>query len=204
MTIAMGTSTLGAQQRVHGGPLSVERAVRYGAEAARALAAHAGPDRPSRRQTGENPDHWTTVKVLDFGLATLTEASPNPSRDAPTWRASRVRRRDHRGHAPQQASKAIDQRSASSRSGVVLFEMLSGRRPGWRFSSSALLTVRTRRRTSPRGSTIPRRSTGSCAAAWKKPSERYQSVRRSCSRSRCGPRVRDFRGEATSDDASPR
>jgi eukaryotic-like serine/threonine-protein kinase len=172
---------------LRGGPLSVERAVRYGTEAALALAAahQAGVVHRDVKPGNILITRGDRVKVLDFGLAKLTQPTPaaQPSAETITDVGS------HLGAvvgtiaymSPEQAdSKTVDQRSDIFSLGVVLFEMLSGRRP---FGGDSLLSTFLSILKEPAPdltairSVIPRplnRIVRRCLE--KNPSERYQSA----------------------------
>jgi len=169
---------------LRGGPLSVERAVRYGSEAAHALAAahQAGIVHRDVKPGNILITRDDRAKVLDFGLAKSTEATPRPEAETLTDVGSQA------GTllgtipymSPEQAEgKAIDHRSDIFSLGVVLFEMLSGRRPfGGDSRLSTLLSIL--KEPAPDltaiRSTIPaplNRIVRRCLE--KSPSERYQS-----------------------------
>jgi dienelactone hydrolase len=116
------------------GPLSVERAVQYATEIAGALAAaHARNIIHRDLKPGNIMITRTGVKVLDFGLAKRIDSAPD---DGPT--AVTVEAQTSAGQrlgtvaymSPEQAEgKPADVRSDLFAFGVVLYEMLSGRRP---------------------------------------------------------------------------
>ncbi len=116
------------------GPVGVERAVRYGSDVARALAAahQAGIVHRDIKPGNILITREDRAKVLDFGLAKLTELHSGTETQAETRTVTQP------GMvvgtvaymSPEQAEgKPIDERSDIFSLGVVLFEMLSGRRP---------------------------------------------------------------------------
>jgi eukaryotic-like serine/threonine-protein kinase len=172
---------------LHGGPLSVERAVRYGAEVAGALAAahQAGIVHRDIKPGNILITRDDRAKVLDFGLAKVIESSPGSQPEAETRTEVATQPGTVVGTvaymSPEQAEgKAMDQRSDIFSLGVVLFEMLSGRRPfGGDSQLSTLLSIL--KDPAPDltaiRSTIPAplsRIVRRCLE--KKPSERYQSA----------------------------
>jgi serine/threonine protein kinase/Tfp pilus assembly protein PilF len=116
------------------GPLPLDRALRYAVQICEALdAAH----RKSITHRDLKPANILVtasgVKLLDFGLAKMGSASASPASDEPTQAADLTEVGAVLGTAsymsPEQAKgEATDARSDIFSFGVVLYEMLSGRR----------------------------------------------------------------------------
>jgi formylglycine-generating enzyme required for sulfatase activity/predicted Ser/Thr protein kinase len=134
-------------QSIPDGGLPVDRAVGYAGEIAAALeAAHtAGIVHRDIKPGNILVSNTGPVKVLDFGLAKLTGQPADV--DAATMTATLA---TERGvvlgtvayMSPEQAEgKLVDQRSDVFSFGVVLYEMLTGRRAFARDSSLATLTA---------------------------------------------------------------
>lgn len=113
------------------GPLEAERALRVAAQVADALgAAHAASI--VHRDLKPSNIMMTAadrVKVVDFGLAKLSAASPaDETADALTEQGAVVGTTSYM--SPEQAAgHAIDGRSDLFSLGIILYEMLAGRRP---------------------------------------------------------------------------
>jgi dienelactone hydrolase/predicted Ser/Thr protein kinase len=117
-----------------GGPLSLDRALTYGAQVAEALAsAHAQGIVHRDLKPGNIMITSSGVKVLDFGLAKRAESSPSEGTTDPS-----LADETQEGHvmgtvaymSPEQAEgKPVDARSDMFSLGVVLYEMICGRRP---------------------------------------------------------------------------
>ena len=113
------------------GPLEAERALRVAAQVADALgAAHAASIvhrdlKPSNIMMAAGD----RVKVVDFGLAKLSAASPtDETADVLTEQGAVVGTTAYM--SPEQAAgHAIDGRSILFSLGIILYEMLAGRRP---------------------------------------------------------------------------
>jgi len=123
-----------AAAALKGGPLSVDQALRYGAEIAEALAAaHTRGIIHRDLKPGNIMITEAGVKVLDFGLAKRSE--PAGTEDGATLT---VEAETSAGQvlgtvaymSPEQAEgRPLDARSDIFALGVVLYEMLCGRRP---------------------------------------------------------------------------
>ena len=113
------------------GPLEAERALRVAAQVADALeAAHAASI--VHRDLKPSNIMMTAadrVKVVDFGLAKLSAASPaDETADALTEQGAVVGTTSYM--SPEQAAgHAVDGRSDLFSLGIILYEMLAGRRP---------------------------------------------------------------------------
>jgi len=115
--------------------LPIEEALRYATQIVEALAAaHAsGIVHRDIKPANVMVTDKGLVKVLDFGLAKLAEAPAAASPDSPTV-VTRTQKGMILGTAaymsPEQASgKRVDARADIFAVGVVLYEMLTGRRP---------------------------------------------------------------------------
>jgi serine/threonine protein kinase len=102
------------------------------------------------------------AKVLDFGLAKLTQADEPDGEDAPTLDAPA--RLSHPGTAagtpaymsPEQATgEAVDARSDIFSFGAVLYEMVTGRRPFAGGSSAELLAALLKEQPRPPSEVVP-------------------------------------------------
>ena len=122
--------------RIAGGPIPIDEALPIAKQIAEALeAAHeAGVIHRDLKPANIKVREDGTVKVLDFGLAKALEgdAGSDPS-ESPTMTAAATRAGVIMGTAadmsPEQASGAtVDRRADIWSFGVVLFEMLTGRR----------------------------------------------------------------------------
>jgi serine/threonine protein kinase/Tfp pilus assembly protein PilF len=125
------------RQRLMSGRMELTKALEIAQQVAAALAAAHAAGIVHRDIKPENvmlrPDGY--IKVLDFGLAKLTESQPSAvDTEAPT--AARVKTETGivigtvRYMSPEQArGQKVDQRTDIFSLGVVLYEMLTGRRP---------------------------------------------------------------------------
>jgi serine/threonine protein kinase/Tol biopolymer transport system component len=121
------------RERLQRGPLSVERVVSLGAQASRGLAAAHAKGVVHRDLKPENIfiTRDGRVKILDFGIAKLVQAEGHPDQvtTALGTDAGAVVGTVAYMSPEQVAGRAIDQRSDLFSFGVVLYEMLTGRRP---------------------------------------------------------------------------
>jgi tetratricopeptide (TPR) repeat protein/TolB-like protein len=125
------------RQRIDGGDLTVRKAVRLAAQIADGLAAAHGRGIVHRDLKPENV--FVTrdghLKILDFGLAKLIDRVPPTGRTADVETAEMVTEAGTvvgtvSYMAPEQLQgKPTDHRSDIFSFGIILFEMLSGRRP---------------------------------------------------------------------------
>jgi serine/threonine protein kinase len=125
------------RERIDGGDLTVRKAVRLAAQVADGLAAAHGRGIVHRDLKPENV--FVTqdghVKILDFGLAKLIDRTPPTGRTADVETAEMVTEAGTvvgtvSYMAPEQLQgRPTDHRSDIFSFGVLLFEMLSGRRP---------------------------------------------------------------------------
>ena len=124
------------RERLRGGPLPLRKAAEIGVQIAQGLASAHEHGIVHRDLKPENlfVTRDGRVKILDFGLAKLTDRDPKEAR--PT--ASTLAADSSAGGAwgtvgymsPEQArGLPLDHRSDIFTLGVILFEMLSGRRP---------------------------------------------------------------------------
>ena len=149
-------------------PLPLEQALDYGVQIASALAAahragitHRDLKPGNVMVTGpEGSGHPGLVKVLDFGLAKLTEAGV-PGEDQPT---RTLQQQTEEGAllgtvaymSPEQAEgKPVDSRSDIFSFGVLLYEMVSGRRAFERDSKLSTLSAILREEPKPLGGDVP-------------------------------------------------
>ncbi|KAB2963049.1 MAG: serine/threonine protein kinase, partial [Thermoanaerobaculia bacterium] len=124
-------------ERLVRGPLPVPEAVRVGVEIARGLAAAHGKEIVHRDLKPGNVFLTAdgTVKLLDFGLAKLVARAASPATIAEATTAAPstelgVLLGTASYMAPEQArGQAVDPRADVFAFGVVLYEMLAGRRP---------------------------------------------------------------------------
>jgi Tol biopolymer transport system component/predicted Ser/Thr protein kinase len=120
---------------LQGGPLSIERAVRYASDVAGALAAahQAGVVHRDIKPGNILITRDDRAKVLDFGLAKSTETSSGSSADAETRSAGVTEPGMVVGTvaymSPEQAQgKKVDSRTDIFSFGALLYEMITGRR----------------------------------------------------------------------------
>jgi serine/threonine-protein kinase len=118
------------------GPLRIDRAVEYGVEIARALdAAHRAGVIHRDLKPANVMVTKTGVKLLDFGLARVDAAGGGVlPKDATTIASAVTLDGVLMGTVPYMAPEQLEGRTADARSdifalGVVLFEMITGRRP---------------------------------------------------------------------------
>jgi eukaryotic-like serine/threonine-protein kinase len=142
--------------------LKMNEALKYGVQIADALGrAHAGGIIHRDLKPGNiMVDEHGLVKVLDFGLAKLTEAAP-PDEDEST---RTVRPTTEEGTivgtvaymSPEQAEgKRLDARSDIFSFGAVLYEMLSGSRAFQKDSKTSTLAAILTQEPTPLGGEIP-------------------------------------------------
>ncbi|MEO6487191.1 MAG: serine/threonine-protein kinase, partial [Thermoanaerobaculia bacterium] len=121
------------RSRLGRGPMDLSEIVRVASEVASALRTAHAAGVIHRDIKPENvmlrPDGY--VKVLDFGLAKLSEASTPPADGATLLRtaAGVVMGTTHYMSPEQLRGEIVDQRTDQWSLGVVLYEMLSSRRP---------------------------------------------------------------------------
>jgi eukaryotic-like serine/threonine-protein kinase len=122
------------RERIRNGPLSSRKAIDYGLQVARGLAAAHDKGIVHRDLKPENLflTNDDRVKILDFGLAKLTRPESDAGADAPT-----VQVNTEPGQilgtvgymSPEQVrGKPADHRSDIFAFGAILYEMLSGQR----------------------------------------------------------------------------
>ncbi|HZC66466.1 MAG TPA: protein kinase, partial [Candidatus Dormibacteraeota bacterium] len=120
------------RERLQSGPLRERRAIDYAIQIARGLAA--AHERGIVHRDLKPDNVFVTddgrVKILDFGLAKLTETAPaNPDETMPSGTQAGLVLGTIGYMSPEQVrGKPADTRSDIFSFGVVLYEMLSGRR----------------------------------------------------------------------------
>jgi Tol biopolymer transport system component len=122
------------RQQLTGVPLPPSRALAYGIDVARGLAA--AHDRGIVHRDIKPENLFVTrdgrVKILDFGIAKVLHADADPPADTRTWEGteSGVVIGTVGYMSPEQVrGEGVDARSDIFALGVVLYEMLAGRRP---------------------------------------------------------------------------
>ena len=117
------------REQIKLGPLSVRRAVGYGIQMARGLAAAQEKNIVHRDLKPENlfVTKDGRLKILDFGLAKLTE--PQPKSERPEGTEAGVVMGTMGYMSPEQVrGQAADYRTDIFAFGVILYEMLTGKR----------------------------------------------------------------------------
>jgi serine/threonine protein kinase len=121
------------QERLRQGGLTVGKAVDYGVQLAEGLAAaHArGIVHKDLKAGNVFVTRDGRIKILDFGLADLRADEPASGEDSTDSAVTEARLKGTPGYmAPEQIlGQAADARSDIFSLGVVLYEMLAGRRP---------------------------------------------------------------------------
>lgn len=164
------------RERLSRGPLSAERAVGLAAQVARGLAAAHAKGVIHRDLKPENLfiTRDGRVKILDFGIAKLVQSQGqalDQLTTAPGTVVGAIVGTVAYMSPEQVAGRAIDQRSDLFSFGVVLYEMLTGRRPFDGNSPIETMTAvlqPTRRRFPQAVGPSRRRSPESWSAAWRK------------------------------------
>ncbi|MBI2186927.1 MAG: serine/threonine-protein kinase [Acidobacteria bacterium] len=120
-----------AEQRGERGGLGMRRALDYATQCARGLAAAHARQITHRDLKPENLFITTDgrLKILDFGVAKLTQAAPPPTGDTTTSGTAPGILLGTVGYiAPEQArGQAVDHRADIFAFGAILYEMLTGR-----------------------------------------------------------------------------
>ena len=175
------------RDRLRSGPLSSRKAIEYAQQIAQGLAAAHDKGIVHRDLKPENLfiTHDGRVKILDFGLAKITQPETVDSADAPTQQvatdAGMVMGTVGYMSPEQVRGKAADPRSDLFAFGAILYEMLSGKRAFHGESSADTMSAilkedppelsETNRNISPALERIVRHSLE------KNPAERFQSAR---------------------------
>jgi serine/threonine protein kinase len=136
------------RQLMQRGPLSVRKAIDFGVQIARGLAAAHEKGVVHRDLKPENlfVTKDGRVKILDFGLAKLTQRTPDPGESGPTL--------THQGTEPglvmgtvgymapeQVRGKPADHRADIFAFGAILYEMLAGKRAFEKPTSAETMTA---------------------------------------------------------------
>ena len=176
------------RQRIEHGPLSPRKAIEYGTQVARGLAAAHAKGIVHRDLKPDNlfitkDDH---VKILDFGLAKLVQ--PATEEMSQTDVATRKVHTDPgsvmgtAGYmAPEQVrARAVDHRADIFSFGAVLYEMLSGRRAFHRDSAIETLNAILKDEPAELSNTDPNIAPALERVVWhcleKNPERRFQSA----------------------------
>jgi serine/threonine-protein kinase len=112
------------KERIRGGPLQIDDAVRLAVQVSRGLAAAHEKDIVHRDIKSTNIMITTSghAKIMDFGLAKITGGKEISKTTAPIGSAAYM--------SPEQArSESVDRRTDIWSLGVVLYEMVSGQLP---------------------------------------------------------------------------
>jgi Tol biopolymer transport system component len=166
------------RQKLFAGPLTEAKAVEYGEQLVRGLSAAHDKGIVHRDLKPDNVFITTDdrLKILDFGLAKL--APSHSELDVPTQTASGVTLGTPGYMAPEQIrGRPVDPRTDIFAVGVILFEMLAGRRPFVAETSAETMTAVLREEPPviPGGSVEIQHIIRHCLE--KEPGDRYQSAR---------------------------
>lgn len=157
------------RERLEGGPLALEDAVRTAAGLAAGLGAAHQAGIVHRDVKPENivVTDEGMVKVIDFGIAKLTDVDPLTQPDAITGSVHYM--------APEQAGGAdVDARADVWAFGVLFYELIAGRRPFEGLHPAAVLYQAAHEEPEPLDSSVPAHLRGVIETCLQKdPQDRY-------------------------------
>jgi eukaryotic-like serine/threonine-protein kinase len=166
------------RQRLASGAIPEGKAIEYGDQIVQGLAAAHAKGIVHRDLKPENIfiTDDDRVKILDFGLAKLTQSGPAP--DVPTRTISGIALGTPAYMSPEQVrGQQADHRSDIFAVGGVLYEMLSGRRAFVGETSAEAMTAILKQEALPIAGVSPQVDQIVRHCLEKEPAQRYQSAR---------------------------